>query len=293
MPSESHKPVGLCLCFLILGVLIGISIDAEFRPNHIRFWVNDLNNLSFIPHQGDTIEWFRLSTATPMKITFWGPSPCVGAFNPCTIGNIPKSTIYTYSCMAQEDPTFTCNDPQGGPMSSTQSLNATGTGPEATGFFTKISDLIKNIFASLTHILSHSPQPATPSTTQNIAGDIATDQAKIGKTPSEEATTRTTLPGIQATVYCDANPNPNTTHVIAPQQSGTPDAPIQASANQKIQWTTPSTAGFIITMADKTTCNPNVSTLGPNGICTVAKPGSYTATVPSCSATPETIVPPQ
>jgi hypothetical protein len=279
MPSESRKPLGLCLCFLFLGILIGISIDAEFRPNRIRFWVNDLNDLSFIPHQGDTIEWLRLSTDTPMKITFWGASPCVdGITNPCTIGDIPKSTIYTYSCTAQEDPTFTCDDPQGGPMSSTQDLNSTGRGPETTGSFTKISDLIRNIFAPLTHNLSHSPQPATPGATQNIAGNVAA-------TLPEEAKTRATLAGIPATVYCDSN----TTHVVAPQQSVTPDVPILASVNQKIQWTTSLTAGFTITMADPSTCTQNVKTFGPNEICTVAKTGSYTATVPSCSTASESI----
>jgi hypothetical protein len=279
MRSESRKCLLLCLCFLFLGVLVGISIDAELRPNRIRFWVNDLNDLSFIPKQGDTIEWLRQSTTTHMKIKFWGPSPCVnGITNPCTIGNIPKSTIYTYSCKAKEDTTFTCNDPQGGPMSSTQPL-------EGPGFFAKISDLIENIFALLSNIFNHSPQTGTPGVTENIAGNTTTDQAKIVKAQPEKAKTLATSQGIQATVYCDAN----VTHVAVPQQSDNADDPILASVKQKIQWTTSSAAGFTITMTDASTCTQNVKTFGPNGICTVAKAGSYTASVPSCSVVPESI----
>jgi hypothetical protein len=279
MRSESRKCLLLCLCFLFLGVLVGISIDAEFRPNRIRFWVNDLNDLSFIPKPGDTIEWLRQSTSTRMKIKFWGPSPCVdGITNPCTIGKIPKSTIYTYSCKAKEDSTFTCNDPQGGPMSSTQPL-------EDLGFFTRIFDLIENIFASFGRIFKDSSQTGAPRTTQDIAGNIAIDQTKIVKTPPEEGKILVTPPGINATVYCDAS----VTHVAVPQQSDNADDAILASVKQKIQWTTSSAAGFTITMADASTCNENVKTFGPNGICTVAKAGNYTASVPSCSVVPESI----
>lgn len=270
MPSESRKPVGLCLCFLILGVLIGISIDAEFRPNHILFWVNPVQDLSlrFVP--GDTIEWYQVGTGEPVGISFWGGSPCVGGSNPCTIKNIPDTATYYYTCTASDG--TTCNDPQGGPISSTQRL-------EATGFFTKISDLIRNIFAPLTHILGHSPRPGSPEATQKMASTAATGQAKIAVANAIPSATYST---IHAEASCDASGG---THVTVAGQHE--DDPIQASVGQKILWGTTATGDLTIHPADASTCSPFSSPAKNQYLCTVAaKSGkwNYTATALPCTA---------
>lgn len=273
MPSASRKCLALCLCSLFLGVLIGISIDAKFRPNRIRFWVNGVHDLSFITQPGDKIEWLSLSTGEPMNITFWGGSPCADtSTNPCRIGNIPDTSTYLYTCKATDDPNYICIDPQGGPKSVTQGL-------PAPGFFIRIFDLIENIFALFSQIFRPSSQPGTPAATQTRTGSIATDQAKIAEPSSEKAKPLATYPPVLAQVYC----NGGSTSVIVPQQSSNPDVPIQASVTQQIQWGTSSGNGFTISLPDPSTCSENVSPL-PKGICTVAKAGNYTASVPSCAA---------
>ena len=158
-----------------------------------------------------------------------------------------------------------------------------------TRFFVKIVDLVDNILAVINEIFfghsSHSGTPGvtqnTPGATQNIAGNTATAQAETVKTPSDGAKSSAKLQGIGVTVYCDST---NTTDVIAPQQSSTPNVAILASVGQQILWTTPSANGFTITMNDPSTCKENTSTFGPNSICTFAKPGSFTAVAPSCPA---------
>src|SRR5271170_4357710 len=162
MGNESRRRLVTCLCFLFLGVLIGISIDAKFRPNHIRFWVNPVQDLSLIFVPGDTIEWYQLSTGKRIGITFWGGSPCVGPTNPCLITNIPITATYYYTCLAPDG--TNCSDPQGGHVSGTQL--------EVPGFFTKISDLIG-------HIFSRSPTPGSPEATQNMASTPPAGQAEI------------------------------------------------------------------------------------------------------------------
>ena len=253
MPSESRNPLGLCLCFLFLGILIGISIDAAFRPNHIRLWVNPVQDLSlrFVP--GDTVEWYQLSTGKPIGITFWGGSPCVGAFNPCIIKNIPKTATYYYTCMAADG--TICNDPQGGPISSTQDL-------EALSFFTKISDLVRNVFAPLTHILSHSPQP--------------------GSTGAANAIPAATSSTIYAEASCnEPGHSSGVTHVTVPGHND--DDPIHASVGQKILWGTSSTGDLTISLTDSSTCSSFSSPAKNQYLCTVAKSGSYTATASPCT----------
>jgi hypothetical protein len=273
MPSQSRKCLALCLCFLLLGVLIGISIDTEFRPNHVRFWVNAGQDLSlrFLP--GDTIEWYQLTSGDPIPvtITFPGSMPCVdGKTNPCIVDKIPEKATYYYTCTAADG--TNCNDPQGGPISATQGL-------EGPGFFTRIFDLIQNIFFSFTHIFSHPPKPGTPGAMQNSASSVATGQAKIVTANASSPTYR----NIYAELSCNLpGKPPGVTQVSVAGQND--DLPIHASVSQNILWQTSSADGFTITMPDPSTCTQNVSTFGPNTKCTVAKAGSYTATAPPCTA---------
>ena len=268
MMSESRKRLSLCLCFLFLGVLVGISIDAKFRPNHIQFWVNPVQKLSVRLHPGDKIEWLELS-GKPMDITFWGGSPCVGAStNPCTIGSIPTTATYLYTCKATDGTSFICLDPSGGPISGTNGMR----GPDLS---VRLLDLMQNILALISRIFGHSLHPAAPGAMQNRAGVIATDQAKIDTPPSDKARTPATYQPIQAQVYCDSN----VTHVVVP--GDTPDDPIQASAGQNILWGT-SGEGLTITPANST-CSQFSTPATDQAECTVAQSGSYTATLSGCT----------
>jgi hypothetical protein len=276
MTSESRKCLALCLCFLFLGVLIGISIDAKFRPNHIRFWVNAGQDLSLVFLPGDTIEWRKLTKNTlwesaPVEtITFPGSMPCVdGNTNPCIVDKIPETTTYYYTCTAADG--TNCNDPQGGPISATQGL-------EGPGFFTRIFDLIQNIVASFRHIFSHSPKPGTPgAATQNSASSIATGLV------TANAKSSSAYPNIYPELSCNFLDTSNVTRVSVGAQSA--DSPIQAHVGQNILWGTSSEKGFTVT-TDPSTCTQNVSTFGPNDSCTVAstaaKPASFSAIAPPC-----------
>lgn len=279
MPSTTRKCLALCLCFLFLGVLIGISIDVKFRPNRMRFWVNGVNELSFFPQEGDKIEWFSLATGHLVNtISFPGDSPCVGTTtNPCKIANLPEGATYLYTCGPVGDPNF-CFDPQGGPTSKTNGV----------GFFTRIFDLIQNVFATFIQIFSPSPQPGAPRNTHNMTGGAATDQTKIVEPLSGKAKPTVTYPPIQVQLYCSGSGASTTVYV--PQQSGdTPDPQIQASVGQKIQFGTASPNGLTVSFPDPSTCSPSTSTLSANGICTFAKPGSYTALVAPCTQNSESI----
>lgn len=274
MMSESRKRLSLCLCFLFLGVLVGISIDAEFRPNHIQFWVNPVQKLSVRLHPGDKIEWLELS-GQPMDITFWGGSPCVGAStNPCTIGSIPTTATYLYTCKATDGTSFICLDPSGGPISGTNGISG-------SSFFVKVFDLVQHVLALISQIFGHSLHPAAPGAMQNRAGVIATDQAKIDTPPSDKAKTPATYQPIQAQVYCDSG----VTHVVVPGNA--PDVPITANVTQQILWGT-SADGLTITPA-QSTCSQFSSPATNQWECTVAQAGSYTATINGCTAI--TVVP--
>lgn len=289
--SESRKRLSLCLCFLFLGILIGISFDAEFRPNHLLFWVNVGQDLSLRFQPGDTIEWKQLSNNKPMNITFPGSMPCVGGItNPCVIDNIPKTATYYYTCTGAVDASFVCNDPQGGPVSV--------TGEQLyPGFFTKIFDLIHNVLAPVSRIFGHSAHTSTPEVTQNTPGatqnmadNIATGQAKI---VSANASPSATKSNIYAQLSCNlaGQVQDNVTHVNIYGQPV--DNPIHASVHQNILWGTSSANGFTITMPVPSTCTQNVSTFGPNGMCTVAMAGSFTALAPPCTvSTAESIAVP-
>jgi hypothetical protein len=248
MDSESRKRLIIRLCFLFLGIFIGISIDAEFRPNRIQFWINPVQDLSLRFVAGDTIEWYQLSTGEPMGITFWGGSPCVGTSNPCVIKSIPPTATYYYTCTASDG--TTCNDPQGGPVTGTQRL-------EAPGFFSKISDLIENIFAPLIHIFSHSPK----------AGFAAA-----------KATPAATYPTIHPQASCDAS---GVTHVIV--NGHNVDDPIHASVGQQILWGT-TAPPLTISLTNSATCSSFSSPAKDEYLCTVANAGGYTATASSCTA---------
>jgi hypothetical protein len=262
MAIASGKCLAFCFCFLFLGVLIGISIDAEFRPNHMRFWVNRVHELSFAPQEGDKIEWLKLDTGEHMVITFWPSkdSPCIDAStNPCTIGNIPDTSTYLYTCSAEHDASYICLDPQGGPKSVTKFSGI-------RYFFTRIFDLFEALFTRIGQLFGISQQSGRPGVTN-------------GAPFSQNASRQATYQPILAHVYCDDATNK--TAVIVPK--GNQDDPIKASVGQQIQWGTAGANGFTISLSDPSTCSENVSPL-PNGICTVAKAGNYTASVPSCTA---------
>jgi len=279
MPSLSRRSFGPHLCFLVLGVLIGIAIDAEFRPNHIQFWVNPVQKLSVRLQPGDKVEWLQQNTK-PMGITFWGGSPCIGksfdngatSYQPCIIGNIPDSATYLYTCQAANPSSFICFDPQGGPRSGT-------TGLSDPTLSTKILDLVQRILALSSQIFGHSLSPGAPGTMQNGAGVIATGQQGIVPQPPAAAKTPATSQPIQAEVYCTSS----VTHVVVP--GGNPDDPIAASVNQQILWGTSATGLAIASNA--LTCSAPAP---DQELCTVGQsPSSYTATVTGCTAAPEKI----
>ena len=271
MLSQSRKCSLLCLCFLLLGIIIGIAIDAEFRPNHIKFWVNLAGDLSLVFQPGDKIEWTQLENGKDMKINFQGPnsdpnrSPCSrGTSNPCIIGNIPAMATYYYTCTGADDVTFVCNDPQGGPGSVT---NLEIKKNQYT-FRDKIFDLGRNVLTDLSQIFGQSVQTGSP-----------------GAPPKTAAKASPTYPNIYATVSCVSGA---TAAQVITNFDSKPNDPIQAMVGQKIIWQTSASDTLVITpgtLGPSLICKPSISSVGNQTLCTASQSGTYIATI-GCGSTP-------
>ena len=276
MPRASRQCFILCICFLIFGVLIGISIDAAFRPNHMRFWVTEVNEIAFAPSPGDKIEWFKVGTTEPMNITFWGGDPCfeshaapLGSVKACTIRDIPPKATYYYTCKATDDKSYVCNDPQGGPRSGTQ-LNS---------FAIRLSDLIENIDALIIQAFRAPHQTTSKPLQENSSGNISASQTNIAEMPSAKVETQAAYPTIHAQIDCvGGNGRPE---VTVPYQA--PDSPIQASVGQQIVWGSSTGGTFSVSMASGSMCAEGMNP--PKQICTVQASGSYTVNDSSCAPT--------
>jgi len=258
MPRAPRRCFILCICFLVLGVLIGISIDAKFRPNHLRFWVTQVHEIAFATVPGDKIEWKDLKTKKPVKINFSDADPCRdGIHDPCKIMDVPEKATYYYTCEPN------CNDPQGGPGSVTQ-------------FTDRISDLIENIDALVIQAFRVQHQTTSRGTPRGTSsGNFSTGQTNIAEMQANIETAATDGP-IHARISC--NPDTRRTAVkVAP--SGMLDAPIPASVGQQIGWGSGLDKGFKVTTSDPSPCQEGTQ---PDDVCTVQASGTYTVKSDSC-----------
>jgi hypothetical protein len=283
MPSQSRKCFALCLCFLFVGVLIGIAIDAGLRPNHMLVWVNPVGDLSIAFKPGDTIEWKQFPSNTPVAIKFQGNvlPPCRKTTNPCTITDISDIATYYYSCTGTNG--LVCNDPQGGPPPPTGGLIFT-----LKSFIVRIVDLVNNVLALLGQIFGYSPHASNPGATQNTPGNapnteghVATDQARISKLSA-------TSSNIYATVTCESD---KLTHVYAQNLEDKPI--INSNGQNNILWSSDVALTISLTSpptpVPAATCSP-LTQYGNEWVCTdPVTAGYYTAQAGTCTAANEQI----
>jgi hypothetical protein len=122
---------GICLCCFIIGLLIGVALDRWYRPNDIRFYVNQDGKVSLAPWPGDIIHWTaqndELGTTVHVKYT-GGPAfaPCdlhadvtppTCVYDPFANVNDPFTRVpdlYLFGCTT--DSGIDCYDPQYGPQ---------------------------------------------------------------------------------------------------------------------------------------------------------------------------------
>jgi hypothetical protein len=275
MPSLYRKSMALCICSLLIGILIGLSIDLRFRPNHIRIWVDDIQELSIAPQEGDIIEWLgHVNNDDHIKITFHGGSPCAGNptdANPCTIDDIKGLSTFLYDCKSSTVPTYVCNDPGVGPKSTT------GGRLQITGFLRNLVELFRSLLFDLRQVFHVSSRQGnqTAQETSRVAL-TSKNEMNLAKAALQGTKAAVIPPPIRAQISCG-----DSSATIVTLVDDTHD-PIYASVNQVIKWNT-STGGPYSVTASTSTCSETGSPL-PGAICHAQTTGTYTAYDSDCKS---------
>lgn len=163
------KGTSICLCCLIIGFLLGVAVDAKYRPNHILLYVNTDSKVSLSPKPGDIISWATKNDplGRNVKINYTaGLAPCKldTSFPPPTCVYQPFDDgpdLYLFGCTLSSDPK-TCFDPQYGPKCA-------GCGQlDSTSFAPLISEYYWNTLGwDLARLFN--PVPKQPKAPQNLA----------------------------------------------------------------------------------------------------------------------------
>jgi hypothetical protein len=115
-----------CLCCLIIGFLLGVALDARYRPDNIRFNISSDSKISLMPKPGDIISFAAdkdpsgVAAKITMKYTA-GIKPCksnIDSTDPTCVywpyKNGPR--LYLFGCTFGPNGTEKpCYDPQYGP----------------------------------------------------------------------------------------------------------------------------------------------------------------------------------
>jgi hypothetical protein len=113
---------GMCFCCFILGFLLGVALDAKYRPNHILLYINPDGKVSLSPHPGDIINFvaFDDKTGANVKVKYTANlAPCdksAAVAPPSTCVYAPFDSgpnLYLFGCTSAKG--IPCFDPQYGP----------------------------------------------------------------------------------------------------------------------------------------------------------------------------------
>lgn len=134
MPRRHGPCIVLCLCFLLIGILIGGCIIGSL-PGHNRIHLVVMPNqaINIAPEVGDRIYWTTYGAGAKLPITFHKitGSPCGRDSDPsrgeCHFTDTRPKNIFLYDC-----PDAVPCDPGVGPHSGTGGLNTTLTDNFAT-----------------------------------------------------------------------------------------------------------------------------------------------------------------
>ena len=253
--------IGLCICLcvvaLVVGILIGGSLEATVVPNNnqITMEVMPYGDVNVTTHPGDTIGWRASGQKKLPTINFLGNgvTPCTGANNPCTISSNPGNGIYLYDCTGNAS----CPDPGVGPITTSGPLTLFGE------FIEKFNGVVRHIARVLGFFEASRFRTQTASATSGGSGEA----------PKPGVTQR---------------PANRTSGEVACSSSNQTVAPtISVSPNGSILWASPN--DFTITIIGATICNEDLSTQRIWQLCTLKNVASgqtyqYTATENACSA---------
>ena len=247
----------LCLGSLIVGIVIGGSIEAAIRHNRIHLIVMPYGEINVSPETGDVIDWVPYDQSKTLAIKFSHNQPCdLTSNNVCTIQPSIGPGVFLYSCAGSAS----CPDPGVGPASTTNPGGRTGKFP---GMFDSLMLGIDHLFG-FNQTQSHGENVAHSEGSGGALGSISVSaspqamQALSARAPVE--------------VYCDNHT--------------TKAPPVSGKLGETIYWA--SDQPFTLTMS-ASICKESTSSPGVVQQCTLtnATPGAsytYTALELSCSA---------
>lgn len=118
MFKSTGRGLSVCLVTLIIGIVIGGTIDARIHHNKVHLQVSPLGGLNVSPEVGDVIDWKSFGNAKGVTIHFEGQKvPCnLTNDNKCKIESSAVSDgFYLYTCNSG----YGCSDPGVGPITTT------------------------------------------------------------------------------------------------------------------------------------------------------------------------------
>jgi hypothetical protein len=262
--SQPHgRCIALCLCFLLIGIVIGGCIIAALPGrNRIHLIVMPNQAVNVSPEVGDLINWVAFEQRNPPAIKF---SSATG--RPCE-GDKPASTsstcqfndsgegMFIYSCRGSA----IC-DPGIGPHSSTG-------GKKFTSFFSGITRILGAFVFAIDRALGFLPTPTATSPPAWVFARNAQSALLTAKSADYDVA-----------VGCGADPKDPRTAVdpspVTPILSGHPD----------ISWGGNSKFTLVI---DQSVCSGTTSTPNIIQTCklvggTVGVPSTYTVNDDSCT----------
>jgi hypothetical protein len=257
----------VAVCCLIAGFLLGVCLDAKYRPNTITLFLQDNGKLSVQPKVGDLISWVSYDNRYQPQINFlFNQSPCAKGSTPSACWYDPTNTtapISLYGCSLNGTPSV-CADPGVGPRS--------GTGIELSGIviidFERLFGQWPELSPGRLMALGVSASSSTNAPQSPIASP-APSTAKVVQT-------------IQVGVGCDVKKN---VPVVLNPVSGNTIEPIPAGVGDTISWD----AYAPYTITGLQICTNNTIQSGANQNCiiedsTAANTYAYTLNVPSCTS---------
>jgi hypothetical protein len=270
------KCIALCLCFLLVGILIGGCIEAASpRPNHIHMSVMSYGEVNVSPEVGDIIDWSPYDTSQSLTIHFsdFLGAPCdeKTVSTTCTFNTNNGVYIFPYTCDGQAN----CPDPGVGPPGR-QTFFFSGKPGAFSNFVSKLVKLFDRFVLKIDHLLVLAPTPdyakgSPPPSAQNpqtAAGQAPTNPGSLPAQPIA----RVGPYGVK----CDSG---NNTVVQEPT--------ISAKSGDMIIWVSGDHM-FSLAMQNPI-CQESTSTPGISQQCTLTnvisgKKYSYKATANSCTA---------
>lgn len=266
MLTRYRKPLALCVCVFILGILLGIGIAAKYHHNDIHFQLDDMGELSLAPQEGDVIDWVPVDKgAGNIEVTFAGGlSPCVKSTDssPCVVTRDNGAGTFAYACKSSDN-TYVCVDPAVGPISKTG-----GKKVYLGQFFRNLIDIFRGIIVDFKEFFSSAfktnnvgkPQQFLKTNSSMTGADISSSAAANSSTAAVTPFTR-----VLVQVDCSSG-----TAAVG-QTDGSVDQPILVSPNTIIGWKSPN-GSFSLTMPSPSPCSDKTVT----DKCTILSPTAQT-----------------